>query len=83
MLGPVDDRPMPGDIVLLRGNMAQVAWVVPYGNVSGARAGYVMPGALGLVVVSSHRSQHRSYAYVLWSTPCIAGWMSDGFLRRV
>lgn len=78
-----DERPKPGDIVLLRGTEARVAWAVPHGPTPGISSGHIMPGALGLVVTSAHESPYRYFAYVLWSTPCVCGWIQDGCLRKV
>jgi len=44
-------------------------------------AGRSAPGALGIIVCVA--SEYKAYTYVLWSKPCIAGWVSDGLLRVV
>ena len=82
-----DGKPLPGDMVLLRGNVARDVWAIPNSpNVTPEklqRAGRVEPGALGLVISAAHNDQHRFYTYVLWSSPCVCGWIEDGFLRKV
>ncbi len=82
-----DGKPLPGDMVLLRGTAPRDVWAVPNSpNVTAEklqRAGTVKPGALGLVISAAHNDQHRFYTYVLWSEPCVCGWIEDGFLRKV
>lgn len=74
-----EERPMPGDMVRIRGTTAQPIWAEP----GTQRAGIVMPNSVGLVISSSHQSPHRSYAYVLWSIPTVCGWIPDGVMERV
>ena len=82
-----DTKPKPGDMVLLRGKQPRDVWAIPNSpNVTPEklqRAGVVMGGAVGLVISSAHADHHRFYTYVLWSMPCICGWIEDGFLMRV
>jgi hypothetical protein len=64
-------------MVLLRGNVARDVWAEPPKQ----RAGVVMPGSLGLVISANHETA-KFYTYVLWSMPCIMGWIEDGFLLK-
>lgn len=71
-----DVRGKPGDIVLTRGTGP----VTVFRNTDGTeRAGTVMPGAMGLIVAT----HERVWTYVLWSMPCVCGWVQDGNLRPV
>jgi hypothetical protein len=84
---PTDTKPKPGDIVLLRGTSPRAVWAIsnsPTDLKTMNRVGVVMPGALGLIISSAaHKDQYRFYTYVLWSTPCILGWIEDGLVRAV
>lgn len=73
-----DGKPLPGDLVMLRGKSPVAVWVEPEKQ----RAGMVMPESIGLVIAPAHNDQLRFYTYVLWSMPCICGWIQDGFLRK-
>ena len=85
-MAKLEGKPLPGDLVMLRGNQPRDVWSVPNSpNVTPEklqRAGVVMPRALGLVISSAHPDVHRFYTYVLWSMPCICGWIEDGFIRK-
>lgn len=73
-----DCKVKPGDIVLIRGGLSIVVWQEPGLRPTG-HVGEVTSSACGLVI-----SDHvRSWAYVLWSSPLIIGWVPDGFLRSV
>lgn len=81
-----DLRGKPGDIVLTRGTQAITAWrtIVTTDGIASTRvladrAGTVMPGSLGLIVAV----YSSAWTYVLWSTPCVCGWVHDGELRVV
>jgi hypothetical protein len=71
-----DVRAKPGDIVLTRG----AGPVTVYRNPNGTEpAATIMPGGLGLVV----NVDSPAWTYVLWSMPCVMGWVPDGQLRRI
>lgn len=69
---------MPGEIVLVRGGKPIDVWHAP-GEGPPNRVGVVMPTSMG-IIVAVHQ---RAWTYVLWSMPCILGWVPDGVLRRV
>jgi len=75
-----DPRPVPGDMVLLRGNQPRDVWADPTSKPP-HRSGVIVPGALGIVVSASHESA-KFYTYVLWSCPMVMGWIEDGFLVK-
>lgn len=84
MSKPNDVRGIPGDIVLIRGGRPIDVWDRPGGyggvpSVAVARVGVVDPKASGLIIAV----HERAWTYVLWSTPCIMGWVPDGILRKV
>jgi len=77
-----DRRGRPGDIVLVRGGAPIDVFRTIIDSAmdhSAPRAGVVMPGAMGLIV-ATHLT---AWTYVLWSMPCLAGWVRDGYLRRI
>lgn len=78
-----DSKPQPGDIVLVRGTGPVLVWTHPTTSTFLARAGVMMPGAVGLVIAASSEAVSRFHAYVLFSCPCIVGWVADGSLRKV
>lgn len=86
MKKPIDVSGKPGDIVLARVGKHDVVdvWSRLKGTGDGDahRNGVVRNGALGIVIVPNS-PERRGYAYVMWSMPCIAGWVHDGYLRKV
>jgi hypothetical protein len=85
-MAKTDGKPLPGDLVMLRGSQPRDVWAIPNSpNVTPEklqRAGVVMPRSIGLVISAAHPDHHRFYTYVLWSMPCICGWIEDGFIRK-
>lgn len=71
-----DTRGKPGEIVLTRGAGPVTVFRCSDGT---DRAGTVMPGGLGIIV----SVDKRGWTYVLWSMPCVMGWVPDGQLRKV
>lgn len=72
-----DVRPLPGDVVILRG--AQPAHVFFDMLWPQRKVGTIMPNAMGMVLATAP----GGWTYVLWSVPCIIGWSYDGYLRKV
>lgn len=75
---PSDTRGKPGEIVLVRGGQPVEVWDQIMGHQS-SRVGVVQPGSMGLIVAT----HVTAWTYVLWSMPCLVGWVHDGQLRRV
>lgn len=83
----VDKKPIPGELVMLRGKDPRAVWSGP-----NAKSGIIMPGSVGLVISTNGEAAMpnaltpatwRFYTYVLWSMPCIVGWIEDGFVKRI
>ena len=74
-----EERPNPGDLVRVRGKSGIPVYRMP----EQAKAGWVMPGVVGLVISSSHKSPYNFYAYVLWSMPIVCGWTADGAMEKI
>lgn len=77
---PTDVRGKPGDIVTIRGGTTTDVWRRTGAIVIGTddRAGSVAPGAVGIIVSIANL---EGWTYVLWSKPCLAGFIYDGALR--
>lgn len=86
-----DTSGLPGDLVMLRGKLPQSIWSGVDPMVE-QRIGVAMPGSIGVLVtpprahtwVARVGGGFRNYvSLVLWSCPCVVGWIDDGLLRRV
>lgn len=73
-----DQRGCPGELVLLRGTKSAQIW---RDLECKQPAGVAIPNSTGLIVCVE--KTFKQFTYVLWSNPCIAGWISDGLLRRI
>jgi hypothetical protein len=79
-----DVRGKPGDIVMPRGGQPIAVWrdisVRGEQGLDRSRiAGVIMPTSVGMII-ATHMT---AWTYVLWSVPCIIGWVQDGELRRL
>ena len=78
-----DSRGVPGDLVLVRGNRdIRVFQEQPVsGNITQRLqpVGIVNKKSIGMIVCLDD----MGCTYVLWSNPCLCGWVYDGELRRV
>lgn len=73
-----DSRGYPGELVMLRGIAGASIWREPRNTNS---AGIVIPGSIGMIICCDEK--YKQYTYVLWSNPCLCGWIEDGRLRRI
>lgn len=74
-----DRRGVPGEMVVNR----MSGWINVWRGATEDKghAGIVNGGAIGMILCVE--KAYKQYTYVLWSDPCIVGWVSDGYLRRV
>lgn len=75
-----DSRGKPGELVVLRGTKTCSIFRVP-SSMGADIAGTANPGSMGMIICIDKR--YREYTYVLWSDPCVVGWIQDGYLRRI
>lgn len=78
-----DERPRPGDLVLVRGSQTIDVYAWEDANVprSLTRIAKVIPGMMGVVL--STPCPVPTFTYVLWSCPSVSGMVQDGRLRKV
>jgi len=69
-----DTRPLPGDIVMVRGGKAIQVYPDPEAVKRSCIAG---PNEIGFVIASM-----KAMTYVLWSSTAL-GWCFDGQLRKL
>lgn len=76
-MGKVSDvRGMPGEMVMTRGGTPIAVYPTP--KLPAVVSGWIRPEMLGMILSVSV----KGWTYVLWSTPLLIGWTSDGNLRR-
>jgi len=80
MMPTTDKRGVPGDLVSVRGGRpVNVYRTHDMSSTKGNLAGQVGAKAFGMIVSAST----QGHTYVLWSDPCLLGWVWDGSLRSV
>ena len=80
MMPGVDKPGVAGDCVSIRGGQAvSVYRTYEMSSTNANFVGKVGPKAFGLIVSAST----QGHTYVLWSDPCVLGWVWDGNLRSV
>lgn len=81
MRRPIDAKPVPGDLVVLRRSGFASVWRDPTALATTPQrrpVGRVGSGSVGIVVT------HQGHvAFVVFSSPFLMGWLEDGLLVRV